>query len=289
MAITFDLFDKIINLRMYREDGSVVTIETPATGRKPSIRISGTLVTQDIMQQIELRITNFVSDQPLDQYKYITIEAGYRTGVTVGFRVQVLVAFQELPGPDGVTCFTCLLGDIDSWRTTTFSGKYTAGSLLKNVLQDVASQMGMDLEYSADETLQLKIDIYQNGLAKDLFPKLIRNFTSYTADGAYSGIRIAPYGNKILCFNANKGTGVVHVLNFIAHAKHSAKGYDIQAPWVPPARPGDSLQIDPKYFRQDFGGSQVAAGNLFQIYSVAFEFATDDDTNQMTVLTVGAA
>jgi len=287
MALKLPLFDKKINVSLYRANGTVAFIATPDVGRKPTLRVSGRFVSQDLIQQVELRVTNFHTDESLNQYNYVIIEAGYAGGVATAFRGKIVNSYQENPGPDGVTVFQVLVGDPDIWMTRTLSASWKPGTLLSTVLDEVATKLEMHvINYATDRALPVPLS--HNGLAKDLLPRLRRLFAIRTDEDVFKGIVIQTYGDQLICFQADQGTGLVYELNYISHAMHNAAGFDIQAPWLPQLRPGDWLTIDPKFFRQDFGGAQVAVGNRFQVYLLSFDFCTTDDSNMMTLMTVGA-
>ena len=67
-------------------------------------------------------------------------------------------------------------------------------------------------------------------------------------------------------------------------ARKDASGYNVKALWVPTIRPGDTVDIDLRYFRQTFGGAQVAFGNLFNVLKVEFEFDTIEPINNMRLV-----
>jgi len=316
---SYSLFDKVIRVYFYHSDGVTYdlldcpapgqgkvqvgqgasgSIQVNNTGRKPTIRLKGTLVGDPTqIHQSDLRITNLYVPQPLNTYKSIRVEAGYRGAMKAAFKAGVHLAYQELPGPDAVTLFQVMIGDLGVWRNTFFSGSYLPGVLLhtstgSGVLDDIANKMGLTLEYSASPSLSVKQPgLFLSGLLKDLFPKIKKMFESYSSIGTKTGIELYLYGDKLICYTSNTGRTAIPitVLDFISHAKHSSAGYEIQAPWIPGLTPGQLVYIDPRYFRQDFGGDLVAVpGNVYIIYRIDFDFCTTDSTNTMTLLTLGA-
>jgi hypothetical protein len=289
------LFDKYVNLHLRTSDGTEeLSIITPDDGMKPTIRVKGEMKTQNYIQDMEVRVTNLRTARPLSDYGtivhpgYIAIEAGYRNGLDTLIKGQVINSFQETPGPDGVTTLQMLYGIYTDWLSKTINKNYGAGSVLEDVVADIASTLNLNLRYAA-AAHSLPRSVSFNGKCKDLLDKLSQMFFAYDNDGRFVGVRIMPIGHDLVCWDAQGGTGVVHKLDFVTNASHFARGFDIVAPWVPSIRPGDQVQVDPSYFRQDLGGSAVETGNLFTVYSIAFEFCTDDDTNQMTLMTLGAA
>lgn len=304
-------FDKYVNLHFYttpvittsfgpafsQATKAVKSIITPDVGRKPTIRVLGKWVTKLDIQQMEIRVTNLLVDEPLSNFGsivkpgYVTLEAGYRGGLDTSIAGQIINSYQETPGPDGITVFVMQLGRYDDWISATLARNYSAGALLPSVLQDVCSALGVNLRYSdnLDKGLTLPHPINHSGLAKDLLYRLAQAFIHYDSEGNFDGLRLMPIGNDLFAFPGDRGTGQIYQLDYVSFAKHNAAGFDIQAPWIPSVRPMDTVKVDPRYFRQDIGGSISTPGNLFVVYSVQFEFCTDDDTNQMTLTTVGAA
>jgi hypothetical protein len=294
------LFDKVINLTLYKADGTSDQILTPAPeflqGRKPTIRLKGRLVSQDTLLQVELRVTNLYIKSPLSDYKKVDVQAGYRSAPLVAFSGSILVAYQELPGPDGVTMFQLLLGDLSIWRDTFFNGTFAAGQMLSDACREIVTLLStatfqMKLEYNVTPDVPLKVDIPFTGFAKDLLHEFKNNFAENDPDtGEDIGIQFALLGDTLYVYRSNAGLvdSLIYRLDFISHAKHNSAGFEIIAPWIPALRPGHLIWIDPKYFRQDFGGSQVAIGNQYRIYMIDFSFCTTDSENTMTLLTVGA-
>jgi hypothetical protein len=299
---TSQLFDKQINITLRKRPGGAnfsapgqfiqnpqAQIFTPETGRKPKINLTGKWVAQDLLQQMEIRITNFSSDVPLSDYLSATIDCGYRGAMHASITGQIVNSFQETPGPDGVTTFQMMIGHFTDWMTRPLTVTYTEGTPVKTILTDACSALGINLRYHGDPTLVTPCGFMFNGMAKDVFPKIRQLFYRRDSNGNLVGLMIMPFGDDLVVWTAGKGTENVYRLDFITHAKHNAAGFDIQAPWIPTIHPGDFVQVEPKFFRQDFGGSLVQPGNLFQVYMLQFELDTVDDINRMTLLTLGAA
>ena len=285
------LLDKRITLTFTRDDGTTVVLPTPPTGRKPSIRLNGTFVAQLVVMHVDIRIWNFTSDLPLSSYKKVKVTAGYADDFHATISGVIMNSFRETPGPDGITVFQMLVGLGEDWVTTTINRTFPAGQTLDGVLRDVCSVLGLTLKNYADPTLALKVPIAWNGTAKNLLDKLSDLFKDYDADsGAFIGLRMVPFGDDLIVYRGDQGTGVVHELKYIAHAMHVGRGVDVQGPWIPTIRPGDTVKVDPKYFRQDISGAASGTpGSLFNVFMLEFAFATDTDENMMTLLTVGAS
>jgi hypothetical protein len=291
---SIDLWDKVIDVTLITADGEMDFITTPAPGdgpgRKPTIRLKGKLIPQNTLLQVELRVTNLYLARPLSDYKTVKVQAGYRKTLQVGFTGSILVAFQELPGPDGVTCFQLLLGDMDVWTGTTFNGEVAAGTMLFDTCKQIADGLGLTLQYNISPDVPIPEDVQFNGLLKDLIPHIEQLFESYDDQGSFTGVRICPYNNLLLVYYGNLGmiqTQFIR-LDYITLAKHTSAGYEIQAPWVPGLAPGNIITIDPKYFRQSFGGSQVKSGNTFRILMLEFDFCISDSTNYMSLVSISA-
>ncbi len=300
------LFDKYVNIRFYPNNAvvegnagprqTVKSILTPAQGPKPDIRLSGTWVTQNIVQQMEIRIVNLEVDEPLsdfgtlDRPGYVEIEAGYVGQTHTSIKGHIINSFQETPGPDGITTFQMLIGFFNQWTTATLSKNYPKGTSLRAILSDVCAALGLNLVYcpSLSPNLNVQRSLSHNGLAKDLLDKLKMMFVSYDESALFDGLQLLPFGDSLLAFAGQAGTGIAWQLDYVSNASHKASGFDIQAPWVPSVRPGDTVIVNPAFFRQDLGGSTVSPGNRFVAFLVEFEFDTVDETNMMTILTVGA-
>jgi hypothetical protein len=300
------MFDKIATISLFRADGSVVTIACPPGGRKPTIRLTGTMLSQDKILQVEVRVTNFVTDVPLSEYTHvagaplgtgghITVAAGYAGNVMTNLEGEAMNAYQETPGPDGVTVLQMLVGSFTDWTTKKLNGNWAAGTPLYippagGVLGEVANALGLTLIYYADPSLVLPCNVSSNGLAKELIAKLKTIFAKKGPHGDWSGLEVRPDGANLIALNRDTGTGLVYELNYISLANHTAAGYNIQAPWVPAIRPQDTVKVDPSYFRQTFGGSVVGGtGSTFRVISNAFDFCTTDDTNLMSLVLVAEA
>jgi hypothetical protein len=300
MTNKFPLFDKIINVYLRRSDGKTAEILCPKVGRKPTIRLSGEMVCNTLLHQLELRITNLVTDVPLSDYThapdkppgsggYVEIEAGYAGSLRTMMHGEVMNAFQETPGPDGVATFQCFVGSFTDWTTRTMTASFEEFTPVSVVMGGIASALGLSLIYHADPNLRIKCPISHNGLAKDLIQTVTDMFRGGGQYGDWSGLMVRPDGNSLIVTNKDIGTGLIYRLDYVSMVNHQAGGFSIQAPWIPSIRPADSVQIDPKFFRQDFGGQVVKAGNTFRVLTITFDFCTTDSTNMMTLQTVDEA
>lgn len=278
---TFPLFDKIINVELMQKTGETTYIETPKIGRKPTINVSGKILPSPILSDIDLRMTNLITgDVPLDAYKYLKIQAGYAGSLNATIQAEVVNAYQETPGPDGITVFKMLLGGFTNWTNVTISNQWNAGTQLKTVLQFLAQALSLTLQSTLPDSMALQSNWAFTGLAKDFIAKIAQTLN----------INIYPSGPFLVAFAINGNTGVEHVIRYlITPPRHEAYGYNFTAPWDPTLRPGDICIVDSRYMRQTYGGAQVSGGQtMFVAQTVSFDFGTTDDTNSMIVLAVSA-
>ena len=301
MITTDILFDKYINVDFIRADGTADHIITPqagdGAGRKPTIRVHGSLVGTSTLLDCEMRITNLQLPQPLSTYKKIHFEAGYynaknKGNISQGFDVSVKVAFQELPNPDGVACIQMWLGDIDNWMNSQGNYNFAVGASLQTVLAQMASDLHVDLANYITPDRYLSSPLQSNSAVKEAIDKLMDIFRETPdGNGGVTRLQVSLVGSVLYAYLQSQGIkqDVVYELDFIKHASHSAGPYEIQAPWVPELLPGQVISINPKYFKEDFGGQFVAHGNLYRILTLDFDFCTTDLTNTMSIVALGAS
>lgn len=297
------LFDKIINVGLYTlagggaaivSGGGSVTLGNgqqaflassiicPPTGRKPTISLKGTILPSPILSAIELRVTNFITDIPLDQYVYVKIQAGYSTALDASIEGEIVNAYQETPGPDGITVFYLMLGLFSAWNNTMASLSWPAGTSVNSILDQCASLMGYQgVQSYVDNSLTTQTSWSFSGLVS----RFLSDF------GAAFGINVYPLGQIIRAITSKQSTTIVHNIRYLKNPpRHDASGYNFVAPWDPSLRPNDQVEIATPYMRQTFGGAQVGnATTRFIAQTIAFDFSTTDDTNEMTVLATAAA
>lgn len=280
----FPLFDKIINVTLKQKTGEISYIQCPRIGRKPTINISGKILPSPILSEIDLRITNlFTGDTPLDAYKYLKIEAGYAGDLKATIEGEVVNAYQETPGPDGITVFKMLQGYFTNWTNVTGSNQWTAGDGVNTVLGYLAGLLGLELKSTLPDSLQIAAPSGWNftGLVKDFLIDLASRLNIY----------IYPSGPFLIVYDSKGSSGIFHTLKyFITPPRHEAYGYNLTAPWDPTIRPGDILTVDTRYMRQTYGGAQVGNSQTnFIANTISFDFGTTDETNSMIILAVAAA
>lgn len=273
------LWDKIINLTLLQSDGESAYIGCPPVGRKPTINVSGKMVSSDTISDIDVRVTNlFTGDTPLSAYKYLKIEAGYRNALRTTIQCEVNNAYQETPGPDGITVFKAFLGGWTDWTNVTLSNNWPVGTSVNTILNYLAGLLNLTLNTSIPDSLETQTPWSATGLVKDFINK-IRNALTPT-------LNIYPSGPFLIATQTGGNTGVIHDLNyFITPPRHEAYGFNLTAPWDPTIRPNDVITVNTKYMRQTYGGSQVGSGvTQFTVQTLSFDFGTTDDANSMIIL-----
>ncbi len=294
-TISQPLFDKFINMKLFRKAGGIDVISTPSSGIKPEIALSGRFIDSDVMGDIVLRITNFYPSIPLNEYEFVEIEAGYKglgsvqDSTSVSMRASIQTAYQETPSPDGVTVFELLTGDFYiEFLNAIINNNWRFGTLLSTVLNDICSilsvkagrKISLDLGLSTLNTEMLKTNIYFNGYVKDLIIDLSQKYSfNYYLDGS-----------RLVAFPMNGSTGKTYSMNFFTSSPiRSAAGITFSAPWIPSMRCGDSIVIDPKFFKMNYGASQIDIKPILNVQTINFQFNTISDSNQMTVLALNTA
>lgn len=282
MSQQFPLFDKIINVQLVQKSGVSTYIPCPKTGRKPTISVSGKILPSPILSELTLRVTNLLTgDTPLDAYKYLKIEAGYADSLSATIEGEVVNAYQETPGPDGVTIFHMLLGYFTNWVNVTGSLQWPAGTSINTILQSCATLLEMTVKTTLPESLQSAVPYSFSGS--------VGKFLSDMATAL--GFTVYPNGPYLMAFYANEDTRLYHSIKYLTTPpRHEAYGYNLTAPWDPTVRPGDIVVVDTRYVRQTFGGAQVGNPTTnFIVQTVSFDFSTTDETNSMVILATAAA
>lgn len=281
---TFPLFDKVINVALMRglpgQTPTVVNadyIQTPRFGRKPTINITGKMTANTALFDIELRITNLdTGDTPLDAYKYLRISAGYRDSLGTTIEGEVVNAYQETPGPDGITVFHMLQGYFSDWFNVTASNSWPKGTSVNTILNTLCFYLGMRLASTLPDSLETATAWSFTGSVS----KFISDISGALGFNCY------PNGQFLVAYQFQSDTGVVHDIKYVTTPpRRDAAGYNLVAPWDPTVRPGDVCIIKTEYARQTYGGAQVGRSQVeFICQTVSFDFSTTDDTNSMHLL-----
>lgn len=278
----FPLFDKIINLTLTDKNGEASYIRCPKVGRKPTINVSGKILPSPILSDIDVRLTNlYTGDTPLDAYKYLKFEAGYAGSLSSTIEGEVVNAYQETPGPDGITVFKMLLGGFTNWTNATISLNWPAGTNVNTILTSLANALQLTLKTTVPDNLQTAVPWSFTGLAKDFINQVSKTLN----------LTIYPAGPFLIAYGVGGNTNVFHIIKYlITPPRHEAYGYNFTAPWDPTIRPGDVCQVDTRYMRQTYGGAQIGNSQTsFIAQTISFDFGTTDETNSMIVLATAAA
>lgn len=302
-AVARPLYDKIINVGLYTLSGGAGAIVSgggsvtlgngqqaflatpiicPPTGRKPTISLKGSILPSPILSSIELRITNFTTDIPLDQYVFVKIQAGYASALDASIEGEIVNAYQETPGPDGITVFYLMLGLFTAWNSSTLTFAWPAGTSINSILRRCVFAMGYQrTETYLDDSLVTQTPWSISGIISRFLSEFAQAFQ----------INVYPLGQIVRVITSRQSTNVVHNIRYLKNPpRHDASGYNFVAPWDPSLRPNDIVQIATPYMRQTFGGAQVGnASTQFITQTINFDFSTTEDTNEMTVLATAAS
>ena len=293
MAIIQPLFDKMIDVSFYLESGTLSVFDsifTPITGRKPQIKLSGTLYARNAIADMQLTLVNFYTTTPLSNYQSMSIKAGYKNSVSATFEAQIFASYVDKPPPDSETVFITKVGQYDSFINQTFNKNYSKNSTtVDTILKDIALQMGLynkklvtvnyqPVTFSQFGSTQIPCDF--NFPGSSICDCLSKISTAYK-----DRIVIRPEGSNLNVYSKGIGTGTIYQIDYITSARNDCGTFTIVAPWNPKIRPGDIVQANPAYFTQ-YQGGQFIGTNLFQVYTVNFEFDTCEESNQMTLVCI---
>lgn len=271
------LFDKIIELKFYDKSGQLQDhIKIPDTGIKPNIGIQGQFKTSSVVGDVTIRIVNFYPFLPLNEYKKIEIIAGYRDSEDKAtISGQIMVGYQESPSPDGVTFFSFLPCDLDSFLNTVVSVNHPKGASKFSLLNDITTKMGWSLDYNGDDN-PIENGFDMTATVKDLMIEFKSRYKlTYDIDGDVL---------HVYEYSKGKGGDIIPINYVSSPPSATAAGITFVAPWIPSLRPGMAIHIDPKYFRQNFGAANVTLSPDLIVQTVEFQFNTVTGQNSMTVL-----
>ena len=295
-----DLFDKIINVTfkshgvdsvelpwrtVQSTSNTVEKVFCPSKGPKPQISIKGNIILSPVITDLQLRFTNLRLSRPLSDYKSVEIVAGYGNSLTQAFSGTVQYAYQETPGPDGVTAFLFFPTFLyNEWINKPFvKPAYAANTLVSTILTDICAELKNDdgetciQNFQFDQTMTVgPAGFNQQGAIKDVTLKLCSSF----------GLLFRLEGKTLTVFG-NKGTTRTHGINVLSSApRKDAAGWSVTAPWDPAIRPGDEIWFDPAYARSSFGGFITSKNPQFIAISIEIEFSTVLPENTMRIVMV---
>ena len=287
MAINLNLYNRIINLKIYRENNKPLLITCPTKGRKPKIELSGNLYANGDIPAFNLTIKNLYLDLKDDVYTKIEVEAGY-DGCTAKLEGSIITIYQEEPGPEGTTYIQCGESSMSDWLDAYVNVEFTKGTYLAQALAKITK--GMDLKgiRMGDKATNLSLpeDFSHTGTARDAFIKLKKIFqNNYLVIFARNNILTA------LCLTESDYINV-HTLKYMSAPLQFNTGGDssgtyyatVSAPWDPSLQPGDMLII-PSMVYQRYGeriGTDTGSQKI-EVQSIEFHFGTCGGTNSMKV------
>lgn len=292
----YQLFDKIINLTfkqvtstvqgpgdtMINKYGKSYTLTCPAQGQKPTIQVTGQWLPGSVLTECELRITNFIAEKSLLDFGWVDIEAGYAGSLKTRLGGTIMNAYQETPGPDGVTLFQIQTGPYKEWTNSFVHQSWARQTSVNQILRDCAGFLGLTLNTNLPDTMVVQSNLYCTGYVRDFLNTLAL---------AYK-IVIRPDIDLLIACMADNDTGIVHEITYVKTPPvREASGWSVICPWDPSIRPFDVVRIKTNYARQTYGGKQVTSTGApdrleFTVALVTFDFCTTDDTNYMKLMLI---
>jgi hypothetical protein len=191
-------------------------------------------------------------------------------------------AYQETPGPDGVTAFLFFpTFKINEWVNSSFTKpSYPADTPIIQIFQDIATtlEVALDAKFDPSRTVG-PAGFNASGALKDVALRLASS----------SGLMFRLEADKLIVFDKG-GTGIVHGINVLSSPpRNDAAGWSLVAPWDPAIRPGDEVWFDPAYARSTFGGYLISKSAQFIVISIELEFSTVSPENMMRLVMVDKA
>ena len=287
MAINLNLFNRIINLKIYRENNKPLLLTCPTKGRKPRIELSGNFYANGDLPAFNLTIKNLYLDLKDDVYTKIEVEAGYE-GCTAKLEGSISTIYQEEPGPEGTTYIQCQEGEMADWLDTYINVSYDAGTTLNMIISQMGEKLGTKgtLVKGKAATLMTQDTFEHNGTARDACTKLKKMFQE-------NYLVIFIRNNILTAICLSEGDFInVHTLKYMSAPLQFNTGGDssgtyyatVSAPWDPSLQPGDMLII-PSMVYQRYGervGTDTGSQRI-EVQSMEFHFGTCGGTNSMKV------
>lgn len=278
MSTDVPLFDKIIDFQITNKNKKAkVLIQTPRTGIKPDIKISGTIPANEVSANLSLSCTNLRLPWALDESCWLQIRAGYADQLSAVFEGQITNSYQEKPSPDGVMTIESLIGHSDAWMFGNISiVDIRSGTTLNSVLKTVADALGLTLASYLDDSITFKPWSWGFvGPISQCMRQLKRMFDfAVRRDAIY--LVAYPFGSTVI-------SSTVWEPTFVTSATKDAGNVTLIGPWIPGMLPADLVKVNTKYYKQTFGGAQTASYDTFQCGKIDFEFGTIT-SNKMTAL-----
>lgn len=272
----YTLFDKLIDITLQKgflPSPDDLKFTTPVTGVKPTILIKGTFLPSLVIASFEVRVTNFYPGGDLSKYSYMTIKAGYATGLSLVATCFIFEPFVEKPSPDGIIVFKSVLADYQVISNAMLYKKWPSGTMLTSVFNDLAVAFGCTLQYSADASLYLQEPLICTRNPKTVLPTIKEMFPDLTI--------IIDSQLLIVCETAQGRPTTRYTLDKISSAVKSGTTLTVVAPWIPTLRCMDVVLVNASFYKQSLGSSLLAfTSNEFIVLTIDFAFGTND-TNSM--------
>lgn len=269
-------FDKIIDLTFYDASGGVLgVLETPSTGRKPEIVVSGTMLAGNQAIQSTVEITNLDTSFSVSEVKWIEAVLGYKDWKASSNRAMffsVLYVDQTETPPDKKFSFTCTTAaqdpDIVFQRVSVYLEK---GKKLSELMQAVVGGYNEALfaSYPASvadkvrltgtllnvEDLVSSADIVVSGSTLwSLMRTIEMEFTSKEniqgiASAQSNQVYLGVDENKLVAYASAQAVGLrvdssqSYTLDYVIKAVRTGPVYSITSLFDPRIRVGDKLKI----------------------------------------------
>ena len=292
-----------------------ITISCPDFGMKPDITMSVNLIPGQSCYKMVVKIRNLNIDSiNIRDWTHMTVKAGYKSdgGQYINYTCPVFSSYVESPNPDGITVFEGLtVGGTEgvltegTIRINFLSGKTT----LREIISKCADHIAPGIEVAStltDEMMDAPVStninrtIYaQNGLAiLNWLQTTISKILYESFGGCSSFVQLVDGKLYIQVVNGPSASPVltdsIVNLNMIKSAVFNGTALTVEAPWNPSLSPGDLFYMPPEFLNgsklpnsipsKDYTNEQ----NLYRVLTMSVQFATAQDTNNMTILSVPA-
>jgi hypothetical protein len=266
-------FNKLINLT-FKGDFDSFIITTPKTGRKPNISISGELLSNSTIAQLEIKVTNLYTSKALTDYKEVIVEAGYESSMSTVIVGTIAGVYTSKPGPDKETTILCNTASLSDWIDATVNLKITEGTPLATVAEQLTTALGYKTAYLGTtlKTKTLPAPLLINGTVRQAIEELKKLF---------DGMRVIVNSNQLFFMTKDEGeTAITHTLKFLTQApQYSGTNINICAPWIPNIKPEDLVRFPNNFYSLQM--SQILYQTM-KVTSIQFTFGTISE-NEMTI------
>lgn len=278
------MFDKRIGIEIgtrgnYRK--SIVPYDSRQTYGKMEISCTGSLIMNELAQQITLELTNYYPDDLVmnsDRFYTCRVALGYadspnRIGYLEG---EVINAYVEYKGVDSKTVIQVNTGISKTAYARNVKASYEKGASYSAALSQLKG-LGIGVSTSISTAKGLGEAINYEGNAMDYLVKLKRiadsdNLAFMMTDGV------------LYVFDMESGNKKIHTIkNVLAPIRRNDGGIDVTVPYDPTIRVGDLIRVDSKYYvsTQNLFVSKLT--DTFYIYQIDFGFSTTGSMNYMNI------